>query len=298
MKIEALTSEKVESFIAYCKKHKAEIDDSFLYDEDLKAFKPDAENPTYLITNSLGEVIAAASLMITEYYKRGRSARFRIFHAEPSDDDCYSMLMQAVIQHTKGLDKVFLFVPMNHQTLRAHMERLGFEVERYSFLFVRESPEVPEYDLQKEYEIRAFRAGMDEGIWCDVRNAGFARLQGNDTPITPEMVTKMMQSEEHIEGGMMILFHHDRPVGIVRGAADEYEGEPIMNIGPLAILPEYQGRGLGRILLRAALRFAKEKSYARTILSVNGENERAKTLYLQEGFRQVEAVACYAYRLK
>lgn len=54
-------------------------------------------------TNSLGEVIAAASLMITEYYKRGRSARFRIFHAEPSDDDCYSMLMQAVIQHAKGL---------------------------------------------------------------------------------------------------------------------------------------------------------------------------------------------------
>lgn len=101
-----------------------------------------------------------------------------------------------------------------------------------------------------------------------------------------------------LPGGMMFLFHHDKPVGIVRGAADEYEGEPIMNIGPLAILPEYQGRGLGRILLRAALRFAKEKSYASTILSVNGENERAKTLYLQEGFRQVEAVVCYAYRLK
>lgn len=298
MKIEALTSEKVESFIAYCKKHKAEIDDSFLYDEDLKGFKPDAENPTYLIMNSIGEVIAAASLMITEYYKRGRSARFRIFHAEPSDDKCYSMLMQALIQHTTGLDKVFLFVPVNHQTLRAHMERLSFEVERYAFLFVRESLEVPEYDLQKDYEIRAFRAGVDEGIWCDVRNAGFARLKGNDTPITPEMVTKLVQSEEHIEGGMMILFHHEKPVGIVRGAADDYEGEPIMNIGPLAILPEYQGKGLGRILLRAVLQFAKKKSYARTILSVNGENEHAKTLYLQEGFRQVEAVACYAYQLK
>ncbi|MDH4619326.1 hypothetical protein [Brevibacillus sp. AY1] len=85
-------------------------------------------------TNSLGEVIAAASLMITEY-----------------------------------------------QTLRAHMERLSFAVERYSFLFVRESPEVPEYDLQKDYEIRAFRAGMDEGIWCDVRNAGFARR--HDVPV-------------------------------------------------------------------------------------------------------------------
>lgn len=298
MKIEALSNEMVESFIAYCKKHKAEIDDSFLTDEDLKGFKPGADNPTYLITNSLGKVIAAASLMITEYDKRGKRARFRIFHAEPSDDKCYAMLMQALMPHTTGLDKVFLFVPVNHQTLRAHLERLRFEVERYAFLFVRESPEVPEYDLEKEYEIRAFQAGMDEGIWCDVRNAGFARLQGNDTPITPEMVTKMVQSEAYLEGGMMILFHQDKPVGIVRGAADEYVGEPAMNIGPLAILPEYQGRGLGRILLRAALRFAKEKSYARTILSVNGENEHAKTLYLQEGFRQVEAVVCYAYHLK
>jgi mycothiol synthase len=71
-----------------------------------------------------------------------------------------------------------------------------------------------------------------------------------------------------------------------------------MNIGPLAIIPEYQGKGLGRILLRASLRFAREKSYKRTILCVNAENERAKALYNQEGFRQVEAVACYVYNLK
>lgn len=68
-----------------------------------------------------------------------------------------------------------------------------------------------------------------------------------------------------------------------------------MNIGPLAIIPEYQGQGLGRLLLRASLQFAKEKGYHKTILSVNGENERAQALYVNEGFRQVEGVACYEY---
>jgi mycothiol synthase len=41
-----------------------------------------------------------------------------------------------------------------------------------------------------------------------------------------------------------------------------------------------------------------EKGYKRTILSVNGENERAQALYIQEGFKQVEAVVCYQYFLK
>jgi mycothiol synthase len=81
------------------------------------------------------------------------------------------------------------------------------------------------------------------------------------------------------------------------GNSDEYEGSPIVNIGPLAIIPEYQGRGLGRALLRASLSFAKEKGYSRTILCVNAENERAKALYLDEGFKQVEAVTCYRFDL-
>ena len=71
----------------------------------------------------------------------------------------------------------------------------------------------------------------------------------------------------------------------------------MMNIGPLAIQPKYQGQGLGRMLLRASLCFARDKAHTRVIPSVNGENERAKALYIQEGFQQVEAVVCYEYYL-
>lgn len=297
MQVEALKNERIKDFVEYCKRHKAEIDDSFLYDEDLRDFKPNDENPTYIVTNQQGEIKATASLIIDEYYRKGRKARFRIFHSEIEDEESYKLLMQAILKHTKGLDKIFIFIPVANKKLIEFIEELKFTVERYAFVLVREGLEVPEVKLPEEYSIRPLRLGEDEEAWCKVRNAGFANLKGSETPKTPEDVAKMISSDDNIEGGSMILYHNERPVGVVRCAKDEYEDLPIMNIGPLAIIPEYQGKGLGRMLLRASLKFAKEKSYDRTILSVNAENERAKSLYVQEGFKQVEAVICYEYRV-
>ena len=297
MNVEALQSARVKNFVEYCQKHRKEVDDSFLYEEHLKRFAPDSENPTYIVTNQKGEIVATASLIMDEYNQRGKRARFRIFHSEINDKSLYHQLLKSLLKHTGGLDKVFIFIPLANKPLAEMMEKLNFSVERYAFLLVREDMDVPEVRLPVEYVMRDFVPGKDEGIWSEVRNAGFATLKGNQTPVTPEMVSKMISSNDYLEGGMKILFHKEKPVGVVRGAADEYEDEPIMNIGPLAILPEYQGKGLGRQLLRASLKFAKEKSYNKTILSVNGENERAQALYIQEGFKQVEGVTCYQFDL-
>ena len=298
MKIEALKDEKMEDFIMYCKKHRMEIDDSFLYDEDLKDFKIGEENPTYIVTDYQGKLIATISLIVDDYARRDKKARFRIFHSEIEDISIYNMLMKAILNHTKGLDKVSLFVPAVNKKLIGFIERLNFAIERYSFILVRDDMKIPELNLPQGYEIRPFQPGKDEKTWCDVRNAGFAKLQGSEAPINSETITKMISSDDNIEGGMMILYHKDKPVGIVRGSTDEYEDLPIMNIGPLAIIPKYQGKGLGRILLRASLNFAKERAYNRTILCVNAENERARALYFQEGFKQVEKVICYKYDLR
>ncbi|MEH7505391.1 GNAT family N-acetyltransferase [Neobacillus drentensis] len=289
--------ERVKDFVEYCKKYRNEVDDSFLYEEDLKEFEPNTENPTYIVTDQQGGIIGAASLIIDEYNRRGQQARFRIFHSENDDSSIYKELMVSVLQHTEGLKKVYIFIPLNNKPLIEYMEQLDFSVERHAFLLVREDSDVPEWDLPQDYIIKSFTPGEDEGIWSEVRNAGFAKLKGNETPVTPEMVAKMVSSNDYLEGGMKILYHLGKPVGIVRGADDEYENAPVMNIGPLAIIPGYQGLGLGRLLLRASLQFAKEKNYTKTILSVNGENERAQALYIKEGFRQVEGVACYEYVL-
>ncbi|XID91949.1 GNAT family N-acetyltransferase [Paenibacillaceae bacterium WGS1546] len=293
MRVEALTEDRSQAFAAYCKKHRSEVDESFLYDEDLRDFEPNAENPTYVVVDEQGAIAGAASLILDDYRRRSGEARFRILHAESEDMACYEQLLQAILTHTAGLAGIYLFVPLVNETLSSFVERLGFKADRYAFLLVRENPELPEVNWPDHYEVRAFRPGQDEADWCAVRNPAFASLKGSETPITPDMVNKMTEAEEYIEDGMMILYHRDKPVGAVRCADDEIDGRPIMNIGPLAVLPEYQGKGLGRSLLRTALRFAASKGYDRTVLCVNADNERAKALYVQEGFKQIEAVACY-----
>jgi mycothiol synthase len=297
MNVVALEQERVHDFVAYCQKYRMELDDSYLYDFELRDFQVSEEAPTYILTNQQGDIIGAVSLVMDEYHKRGKRARFRIFHSEINDIECYQQLLQAVLKHTTDLDKVFLFIPFTNRLLIEIIEGLKFTLERYAFLLVREDLNVPELKLPEGYELRSFQRGQDEGNWSKVRNAAFATLKGSETPITTEGVTKLLNDDDYLEGGMILLFHKGKPVGVIRGADDEYENDPIMNIGPVAVIPEYQGKGLGRILLRAALQFAKEKGYKRTILSVNGENERAQALYIQEGFKQVEAVVCYQYFL-
>ncbi|MBS8266449.1 GNAT family N-acetyltransferase [Mesobacillus boroniphilus] len=297
MKVEALKTEQLGDFRAYCKKHRKELDDSFLYDEDLQNFKIDGENPTYILTDVSGNIKGAASLILNDYHRKGKRARFRIFHCEFHDDQFYKQLYEEILKHTNSLDHVFLFVPLLNQKLQDVMVKLKFDVERYTFLLVREDIEVRDPAIPQGFEIRSFRPGVDENAWCMVRNGAFSKLKGSETPITPEMVAKMPVESDYLDGGMMILYENETPVGVVRGSDDEYEDSPIMNIGPLAILPEYQGKGLGRVLLRAALKFSKEKGYKRCVLCVNADNEQAKALYLKEGFEQTEGVVCYRYEL-
>ena len=53
----------------------------------------------------------------------------------------------------------------------------------------------------------------------------------------------------------------------------------------IGLLPEYRGRGIGRRLISACLRKAKENGLERVDLSVNGSNVRARALYERVGFR-------------
>lgn len=49
MQLKSLDEVNVNDFVDYCLKHRNEVDDSFLYDQDLEGFKISSENPTYLV---------------------------------------------------------------------------------------------------------------------------------------------------------------------------------------------------------------------------------------------------------
>lgn len=60
---------------------------------------------------------------------------------------------------------------------------------------------------------------------------------------------------------------------------------PAGAIYDIIVDPEYRGRGIGRLLLRAALDFLKARRAPRVVLSTASQNEAAQRLFTSMGFR-------------
>lgn len=298
MKVLALTEDLKESFFNFCRQNREVVDDSFLYENDLISFELTDENPTYIILNEQHSIVAAASLLLNDYYIRGKQARFRIFLSIEGKEEHYTALLEKIMQHTHQLKSIYCFVKTTQQTTMNILGELSFYIDRYAFALVRDTKQIGEWSFANGYTFRPFVSGQDEQHWCDVRNAAFSTLKGSETPITPKILQKSITNSSHIDGGMKMLFLEDVAVGVIGCENDELDGKPCMNIGPIAVLPAYQGKGLGRTMLRAALQFAAQNGYENVILSVNAENTNAKKLYIQEGFTELESVACYHYNLQ
>lgn len=298
MKIIRLERDRLPDFVEYCRRHRPEVDESFLYDEELDGFAADQENPTVLAVDGQDRVIGAGSLVVNGHMRRGNRARVRILHAEDGGQEAYEGMFRALLPGFAGLGHLYAFVPDRNRAQMEAFARLGFQVDRYSFFMVREQGPVPEVGLPEGFSVGPCRPGQDEQAWCDVRNTAFATLRGSETPITADMAAKQLCGQDALEGGALMLRCGQSPVGVVRVGPDTLDGQPVAEIGPLAILPDWQGRGLGTALLRAALRLTKEKGYERIVLCVNAENERAAGLYEREGFRKHEVAVCFMYPIK
>jgi len=67
-----------------------------------------------------------------------------------------------------------------------------------------------------------------------------------------------------------------------------FAARPLLNVHDLAVLPEFQGRGIGRALLGGAEERARQRGCAKLTLEVLEENQRALGLYRERGFRDFE----------
>lgn len=297
MRIEQVSAESKHLFIDYSRKYRDQLDDSFLIDSELDTFEPNHENPSYLLFNENNTVIGAVSLIIDDYFLSGKRGRFRIFHSVLIDQSVYQIMLDEILKHTEAIDRIFLFIKEEQNTLRALMSSLGFTIERYAYLMTRGDLAVSKPVFPEEFTLKTFEFNQDEEAYCFVRNTSFKTLKGSETPVTPDQVNKMKNSDDYIEGGIQLLYDRDHPIGLVRVAKEEIENVIHASIGPIAIIPEYQGKGLGRMLLRQGLIIGREKGYSKSCLSVNADNKRAVEIYLKEGFIKSEAFVCYNFDL-
>lgn len=296
MRITPVVVDNYPDFKQYCLEYGKEHDPSFTDEEELssKTFADEGEIG-YLLLDEDNTVIGTASLMTDRYRVQG-TARFRVFHCRTTDPKHYQVLW-AKFRESKVLADfqfVYLFMPDNKQATCKILEELGFSVSRYSWGLGRSTSGCNAPNFGNEWQLKAFRLNQDEWAWVEIINQAFAEMAGH-VPSTQQRIQQIMTAPSVLPDGARILWNNDRPVGLLLVSHTEEQGESLAEIGPIAVKPEFQGKGIGRNLLRAAVWLAKEREYNRCWLSVNAENKRAADLYLKEGFVQQQQFICYSF---
>ena len=93
--------------------------------------------------------------------------------------------------------------------------------------------------------------------------------------------------EKHVinkDGSIFLAMDGEKVVGTV-GIAKE--SESVYELVKFAVDPEWQGRGIGKIMLERCLQVAKAKQARKIFLFSNSQLRRALSLYEKYGFRSV-----------
>jgi ribosomal-protein-alanine N-acetyltransferase len=141
-------------------------------------------------------------------------------------------------------------------------------------------------NLQDNFIIREYRDGDYEGI------AGFWELTGMGSP---ERGDNKQIIETTIKLGGTLLVMEEKGTGKIAGTSwMTFDGRRIL-LHHFGILPEFQGKGLSKILLRQSLQFVKEKGI-QVKLEVHSTNLKAINLYKKFGFRHLGEYNVYIIR--
>ncbi|MFD0692706.1 GNAT family N-acetyltransferase [Paenibacillus sp. GCM10027628] len=83
----------------------------------------------------------------------------------------------------------------------------------------------------------------------------------------------------------VIAYDGDTPVGFVANGFRTYHGQKKAWNGGTGIIPDYRGRGIGKLLIEQSLRLYREQAVHVAVLEAISQNERAIRLYEKMGYQ-------------
>lgn len=139
--------------------------------------------------------------------------------------------------------------------------------------------------------VRWLEPGRDDEAYVELANDAF-RDHPSPLTFTLERVRLVHGTPGFDPSTILLVAPAADPgslVGFVRVERYDDEGRPLGDIGPVGLRRGWQGRGLGRQLLRWGVDTLRGRGAGDIYLSVEGENDNALRLYESEGFaRDVE----------
>jgi ribosomal protein S18 acetylase RimI-like enzyme len=144
------------------------------------------------------------------------------------------------------------------------------------------SIEIRQADLSQPADAAGFLTVLDAYARGDT---------GGGAPLDPEVRARLVPALRAQPGALVLLaLGEGRVVGIASCfyGFSTFAARPLLNVHDLAVLPEFQGRGIGRALLAAAEERARGRGCVKLTLEVLEDNARARGLYHERGFRDFE----------
>jgi len=110
---------------------------------------------------------------------------------------------------------------------------------------------------------------------------------GNGEPLEPAVLERLVAGlRAHPTTMIMLAYFEGSAVGIATcfKGFSTFKAAPLFNIHDLAVLPACRGQGVGRALLEAVERKARECGCVKLTLEVVEKNNRARRIYEAYGF--------------
>lgn len=95
---------------------------------------------------------------------------------------------------------------------------------------------------------------------------------------------------EDSEAYCFIAEDDNRKVGYIAAATKkiDYRNSKYIEIENLGVVPEYQSKGIGKLLMEECLNWAKTKGYQRAYVNSYFENKGAINFYKKNGFQEID----------
>ncbi|MBU0954136.1 MAG: GNAT family N-acetyltransferase [Spirochaetes bacterium] len=287
MTTELLHPDRLEAVRDYLRMHKFTHDESLLSETDISAFSQTSDWCVCLISPE-------SAIQGIFCIPRKNLYRVRMFHAASGAAEDYRKMHRAMqeLLRSENQDSFHagLFIPDRLQETIAIWEALGCGTERYVYVCERPArPPTQQPELSPGFSIRPLCGQADLEVWANIRNSAFRNLKGF-IEHAPAWFGEMLDEPGVLTDATLILEHGTTAIGIIKAERDDQPDGPSAFIGPVAVLPDWQGKGLGRQLLRTILQVIQQHYGWKSALCVNAENRDALRLYLQEGFELTDTV--------
>ncbi len=150
---------------------------------------------------------------------------------------------------------------------------------------------LPRFGLPSGFGLRAYREG-DEAVWLSIH----CRADAFNLFSPSTFREAFGHDEEALRSRQKYLLAPDgTPIGTASAWFDPPPTSDLLGVGRVhwvAIVPEFQGRGLAKLLLSVVLQTLRELGHTSAVLSTDERRPTAIALYQRFGFQRIGNLVC------